>query len=251
MRKIVPAVMVIIMAFQVSVSAQYLDSTLLKDMVTFDKAYIPALVYTNAAKQDSSQIAMSHLLPAWDKFKADNENPFKDDKQWDGDMEMINHLIDEADTLVVKDSSLNEAHLKLELVRDIFLSMRERHSIEYYPDNLITFHALMEGIVTTVQDTKPADLSQEKIERISILLPQATSTWQNVEQSKFDRALFGFSDQKAQTLNKLVKQEQASLDALKNALDSGDKSAVIKAAKAIKPAFVKIYMLFGDFNMKS
>lgn len=244
-------VLIAVLAFSVSANAQNPDSTILGEMVAFDKAYIPALVYTNSNKQDSSEIAMKYVQKAWDKFKADNEKPVGIDSQWNADIKTISHLIGEADTLIVKNSSLHEAHLKLENVRTIFVNMRELNDIEYYPDNLITFHALMEAMLNIVQDTKPADLSQEQIEGVSIILPQVMSTWHNVEQSKFDQKLFGFSDQKVSILNQLINQEQLVLSALQSALDSGNNEDIIKDAQAIKPIFMKVYTLFGDFNMKS
>lgn len=250
MKRIVFIVLLSITAFQVSARAQNPDSTALREMVAFDKAFIPALVYTNSKVQDSSEIAMKYVLTAWNKFKADNEKPIGIDSQWNTDIKTVSHLLGEADTLIIKDSNLYEAHLKLENVRTIFVNMRELNDIEYYPDNLITFHALMEAMLNIVENTKPADLNQEQVEGISIILPQAMSTWHNVEQSKFDKKLFGFSDQKVDTLNQLINQEQLALSTLQSALDSNNNAEIIKDIKSIKPIFMKVYLLFGDFNMK-
>lgn len=250
MKRIIFILLLVMAAFQGSAYTQNSDSKILKEMVAFDKAYIPALVYTNTNKQDSSEIAMQYVQRAWEKFKADNEKPLGIDSQWNADIKTIKQLLGEADELIVIDSNLSEAHLKLENVRTIFVNMRELNNIEYYPDNLITFHSLMEAMLNVVQDTKPKDLSQERVEEIGLILPQAMSTWHNVEQSKLDKKLFGFSDQKADTMNQLIKQEQQALNNLQNALSSGNKVEIIKNVKAIKPIFVKIYLLFGDFNAK-
>jgi hypothetical protein len=54
------------------------------------------------------------------------------------------------------------------------------------------------------------------------------------------------------TLSSLVtgiQQESAALQALRAALDKGDRQQIIGAAMAVKPPFSQVFMLFGDFTL--
>lgn len=55
-----------------------------------------------------------------------------------------------------------------------------------------------------------------------------------------------FTDEKL--VNEYIRLESESLSKLKQSMENGDKNLIIKSAAGIRPNFVKLFFLFGDFE---
>lgn len=65
--------------------------------------------------------------------------------------------------------------------------------------------------------------------------------------AQFDAPMFDLDNQKVEKLHRQMAAESAAMDNLAAAGGKGDKTEIMQAAMAIKPPFVKLYLLFGDF----
>ncbi len=248
MRKVI-LIAALISFVAINLTAQNKKSTLLMDMSQFDKAYIPALFYTNQNNAEYSARSIDGLLRVWNGFMSRHKNPELPDSLWGRDIGQIDKLIGNAAEIVYKQQSLDSAHENLERVRYVLLEMRERNDIEYYMDDLTRFHAEMEKIVEIAGDKENNELEQSELSRINSHLDNALEIWKKVMLKIFNQKLFSFSDKQYKRLNELIEFEEKALGELKTALDSDEKDAVIRSkAMAVKPDFVKLFLLFGGFS---
>lgn len=229
-------------------SVGFVNDALMKDFVSFDRAFIPPLALTNAEKLNPSKEAMGLLKENWDSFKAKQYNANPNDPKWKSDLDKVDQKIFEAAAIVRTEKNLSEAHEILEQIRFIFMELRKRNGIEYYIDYLSDFHEHMEAIMHTVQERDPASFSAKDKDYVAREFDQADKTWKRIETAAFDKDFYGFSDQRLARMKECLKLETEALNNLKKALEGEDKALIIKAAKGIRPNYAEIYKLFGDFE---
>lgn len=219
---------------------------LLVDFAALDRAYIPALATTNLQQADRARAAMDRLQPAYRRFMADHYADKPEDPLWRQDLESVSRNIIDADRKL-SEGRLAEAHMALEPIREILRGVRRRAALDYYLDRLADFHEPMEKIVKTAGPVGMT-LPDSGVATIRDALPQARRTWQAVAEVSPNPALFDLDRARRQEAEQLVLAESAALDRLEGALSAGDPSAVADAARAIRPSFAQLYMLFGDFS---
>jgi hypothetical protein len=220
-----------------------------QDMVKLDKVYIAALALTSQGKVDESRKAVNALQESWQAFKARHYNANPADKNWKADFDAVEKRVANAVAIVVTPGkNVNEAHEALEDVRNVLMKLRQRNRVEYYIDGLTAFHHPMEEIVLAAKDKTAQTLSDSDVARIRKTLPEAEKLWKSVESRKLDAAVYDLSAAQTDDALKLVKLETVALAALKDALVSGDKAQIAKAAVGIKPNFAKLFMTFANFE---
>ncbi len=140
------------------------------------------------------------------------------------------------------------AHAALEEVRDIWVGLRSQRSIPYYVDYLNRYHESMEN-VTAVTAGRTADTVDEaQVQQVAALLPEARARWTATLAAPFAASTYGFSVAKA---DELRKGEQAVLDgisAVQQALQGGDRGALVRTVEAMKSVYTKTFLMFGDFD---
>lgn len=219
-----------------------------KDFVAFDRAFIPPLAITNQEKVKPSKKAMKILKQEWESFKAKYYESNPKDPKWKEDFDSIDRQIQEAAKIVKSGEKLMSAHEALEEIRIITLKLRKRNNIDYFLDPMTEFHALMEQIFHTGKDNSPEDLDKGMIDDLKEAVAEAQALWKKMGEMPFDKDLYGFSDAMVAQMKGLHKAETAALAKVNKAIESGDKKAIIKAAKGVKENYAKSYKMFGNFN---
>lgn len=219
-----------------------------KDFVSFDRAFIPPLALTKQGKAMPSKKAMNPLRRNWAAFRAKYYDANPGDPQWKGDFDHIGKAIAEADEIVKSGINLKEAHESLEEIRDVTLNLRKRNNIDYYLDLLNEFHPLMEEIFHFGEDNQPADLTAGGIKSIEDTLYMASAMWTKIENSPFDKDLFGFNDQKIKKMGMFIKMEREALEALSAVIKADNRPMILKSAKGVQPNYAKLFKMFGDFE---
>lgn len=219
-----------------------------QEMVKLDKVYIAALALTSQGKADDSRKAVNALRESWQSFKAKHYGANPADKQWKADFDAVQKMVAKAVAIVgTPGKPVTEAHEALEDVRTVLMKLRVRNRVDYYIDGLTAFHHPMEDIVLAAKDKTAQTLSDADVSKIRARLPEADELWKRVQASKLDAATYQLSAAQAEDVAKLVKLEAAAVAALQEAVKSGDKAQIAKAAVAIKPNFAKLFMTFADF----
>ena len=106
----------------------------------------------------------------------------------------------------------------------------------------------MEQIFHTGKDNSPEDLDKGMIDDLKEATAEAKALWKKIGEIPFEKDVYGFSDAMVAQLKKYHKAETAALAKVDKAIDSGDKKAMIKAAKEVKSNYAKSYKMFGDFD---
>ena len=223
-------------------------SDLRQDMVKLDKTYIAALAVTSQGKVAESRKAMELLAASWKGFKERHYSANPADNQWRKDFDETDRMIAEAVKIVVSDRNVTEAHDALEEVRMVMMRLRSRNKIEYFADELTAFHEPMEAIVLAAKDKTPQTFTDADLATIRKKLPEAEKRWQRVMTTGLDGVTYQLDAGQVDKARKLMQVEQQALAELKSALESGEKSRIIKAAVGIKPNFAALFMTFGDFT---
>ncbi|PKN71009.1 MAG: hypothetical protein CVU54_03245 [Deltaproteobacteria bacterium HGW-Deltaproteobacteria-12] len=219
-----------------------------KEMAALDKVYIPALALTSQANKAAAEKAVKLTADQWTQFKKNNAAIFSKNKADQADLAIIDQLMADAERSVRVNEKTDEAHEILEGVRNTLLKIRERNSIDYYIDYTTKFHEPMEEIVLTAKGRTPETLTDTMLLKIRDNFKVARQDWKNLQNASFDPALFSFDAKKDARRKAYIQAETEAMDRLKNALEGGDKGSIIKAALGIKPNFVNLFLLFGDFE---
>ncbi|NTW07491.1 MAG: hypothetical protein HGA29_06575 [Syntrophaceae bacterium] len=223
-------------------------SLLEKDMAAFDKAYITAMISTSQGKRATSKKAMERTMVEWASFKKTHADDLIKSNADKADLIIINQMLSDAKRIVRANGSLNEAHIILEGVRDVFLNIRKRNSIDYYIDYITGFHKPMNAIVLTARGKTPETLTESMLSRIKYNFKLAWQSWENLQKASFDPELFSFDAKKEAQRQACIKAETEALNKLKKVLNEGDKEEIIKAAVGIKPNFDSLFLLFSNFE---
>ena len=234
---------------------------ILRGYAAFDRAYIPALTLTNQGKIEQSQKAMTRLKETWEVF-ANKRYPYvRRNRSSRRNLDKIQRMVRTSDQIVNSGGNLKDAHESLEEIRFILMEVRRGNLTlalmdsesrlpfpRYYIDYLNEFHEPMEAIVLTAKGKTPETLTDADIEKIEEQLAEASELLDKIYGAEFEQSVFDFSDEKTQTMWSYIDQETEFLYKLRNALDDEDKEEIIQSSMEIKPTFVKLFTMFGDFE---
>jgi len=224
---------------------------ILRSMVELDRAYVPALLFTNLQKQRESEIASRRLSRQWSGFY----RRYRDlkvkygmditDKFWKEDLDVVDSLITTAEGYV-RQGRLEEANDRLVVVRSVLRDLRHRNGISYLLDGMTEFHEAMDEIILSLRGKDR--LMDKDIAALRRLFKKAQRGWAKVSRSQIDAALFGFDAEKVAAVKKRIKEEERVLAAFAATLSSQDTDRVFQAAQDLKPNFLVLYKAFGDFK---
>jgi hypothetical protein len=215
----------------------------LTSFAEFDRVYIPALALTKQEKPAAARAAMRKLKAGWKKLQPILGECRND---WSSDLEEVDKAIQSADKLV-EGGKLPAAHEELEVIRDLFLELREASGMDYALDPLNRFHAVMEEIVKPAMALSPNDVDEEVRGRFAKLMSQAAIEWQKVRDTEFDAQRFQMDAVAEAEVQELIAAETTNLARFQVALQGDDPSELLKTARALKPGFAKVFMFFGEF----
>ncbi len=214
------------------------------EMAALDRAFIPVWALTLEGRLDLAAKAMPLLQREWYGFKERHYGDKTPDTGWRNDFDRIDALIREADAILDGGRFPDLVRAPLERVPVLLAGLRQRGGIDYYPDYLIAFRVAMDGLVAADGDK---ELRAESIARIRALYPAAREAWGRLPASGPGPA-FRLTAAQRESLPGMIEAESRALAALGRALDANDAAAIAAAALALRPAFLSIYYLFGDFH---
>jgi len=219
-----------------------------EDMVALDRAYIPALALTNQPKPDASKRAMERLRSQWSAFRttyASAPAGYAPDAWAAADRE-VEAAIAAAEKSLVAGKSL-DAHEDLEKVREAQYALRQTAKVPYFMDDLTAFHSAMEKLVGAVAGKTPATLTDADLAAVRRAYEAAERAWQDVLANRARAAQHGVAGDKLAAVQAQIDVETRTLAELESALAAGDRAKVIEKSIATKPAFSKLFTMFGDF----
>lgn len=219
---------------------------LVSGMIAFDQAYIPALALSNLNKQDAALRAVAILKDQWQTFSGTFAGRFST-VDWKQGFDRTEAVLANSEALLKK-SDLAGAHAALEEVRNIWVSLRETHSIPYFIDYLNRYHESMEEVTAVTAGRTSATLDQAQVLQVEALLPEARRRWEAAVAASFDGTSFGFSASRTEDLRRAEQAVLQGIGQVELALQSGERDVLIRVVEAMKPAFTKTFLMFGNFE---
>jgi hypothetical protein len=217
-------------------------------MVALDRAYIPALALTNQPKPDVSKRAVERFRTQWNAFRvtyASAPDGYSAEL-WASTNGEIEAALAAAEANIAAGKSL-DAHENLERVREAQYALRRAAKQPYFMDELTAFHAAMEKLAAAAAGKSPATLSDADLGAIRAAYGEADRRWKEVLANRARVTQHGVSGEKAAAVQAQIDVETRTLSELGAALAAGDKAKAIEKSVATKPAFSKLFQMFGDF----
>jgi hypothetical protein len=219
-----------------------------EDMVALDQAYIPALALTNQPKPDAAKRAMERLRAQWNAFRAayPTTPPGYPVDRWASTEREVEAALVAAEKNLAAGRSL-DAHEDLERVREAQFALRRAAGVPYFMDDLTAFHTAMEKLARAAAGKDAATLSAAQAAALRDAYAEADRTWREVLANRTLATRHGVAGDKAAAVQAQIDVETKTLAELKAALAANDMAKALEKAVATKPAFSKLFSMFGDF----
>lgn len=217
-----------------------------KEMADLDKIYIAALKVTAVDDKVMSRKVMKALETHWFSFAKKHLHDFADDNSTKVDFAQIHQMIEDAAQITRLNGKLSEVHEILDGVRIIFFHLRQRNSIDYYPDYLMKFNESLEPIAAIARNKTPETLSGGNIATIRRQFDEFAQNWNGVIKAHFDAAIFSFTGDMNAKRKEYIAKETEAITRLQQALGNEDRAAIIREAATISANFNNLYNLFGS-----
>ena len=264
-----------------------LGATALNDTAELDKAYVPALFYSNMnpASEGFTQDA-SNTLDGTSAIWTGYKNTYAGYFGWDAYFGAVDANITTASDFYASITSgdLTTAHTELESMRDTWSDMRTDNGIEYFFDNVTAAHHSMETVdeafVTFSAIATPVTADVLALQTaLGGTLPAFSTDWDALVTSYGDgnsvNEIYSLGAEKAAVLAANISNDDpdapgmvqiiASLNAVVETCDSStylakgldvpvaavdianDCDTMISLAGTVKKKFVPVFLAFGDF----
>jgi hypothetical protein len=201
--------------------------------------YRAALFRTNGKSQPEAQQAISQAQQAWkvvtDRFASKPAAPYDRDGEFAATLAKVNAVYDKA-AAEIGAGKLPEAHETLEEARDLLAALRLRNGVVVFSDHMNAYHAEMEHLLIEgpkilagpqglAQLTAQSGVLEYLAKQLRTQAPSALRG--NVE---FDA---------------LLKDVEASIQAVKRAALNQDAAALKDAIGKVKVPYSKMFLKFG------
>ena len=221
------------------------------DTAKLDQAYIPLLFMTGQPETTQLQAIQlfDRFIRRWHLFYGHYQAANQINPAWGNGLDSVNITIRAVEDSLLEQSDLATIHKMLETVRLDLMTLRRNNQIGYALDELTAFHEIMEPMAAAAGQMHADSAKAEQfVQPILNHLEAAQKQWLRVQMVKFDPVLFNLDETDVEAFISGKSDLQNQLNLLERAVVTHDTPQIAATAKALKPQFVKIYLLFGDFG---
>lgn len=202
-------------------------------------SYRNALFRTNAGAAAESEQAVAAARNAWaalaGRFGTAPTAPYDRDIGFARTLSEVDAVYARA-AAEVRDGKLTAAHETLESVRDLIGELRRRNGVIAYSDHVNAYHAQMEAVLNEGPRLLENEAGMRALTlQVGVLDHLATKL--DAEASAALRAQAGFGD--------ALREVQASVAALRQAMLAPDAGAAKRSIAALKAPFSRLFLRFG------
>ena len=244
-RRVFTAITLLALAGRVRAVAKSEDGA----MIDFDVVYIPPLFLTGAAPKSPegparAHAALSRLQTQWPGLRARLQAMWPRDRAWLRTLDAVQGHVADAARHAGR-GAWPESHEALEHVRMTLKQAREARGMDYVLDRFVAFHEPMEHLADAAVKWTPTTLGVAQRTEVERHFTEARARWRVIETLPLEAAALRLTPAREAQLRKAMADEGAALAALSQALRGDDAAALLKAAAATKPPFVRAYTAFG------
>ncbi len=217
---------------------------LVKDMMQFDQAFIPAFYYVYKNDVDKAQIAMLQLNRQWQTFNTKYTDKVVFSESWQESIRLIDQWL-EGSNCALKDGHLEEALFQLDHARYEMADIRWRANIPYYLDYVWDLEGAIDVAVQTATDPMIDLMDWRDFVEIS---GEVQDAYIQLSLQTIDKQLLHSSTINPPLFKKRQLELKEKIDAFITAVDCADGCLFAEAAQQLEPAYLNFLMLFGDFE---
>ncbi|MFO7675197.1 MAG: hypothetical protein R6X12_02600 [bacterium] len=219
----------------------------LRDSVELDAALVPAIEFATEREAGPARAAMVELAAAWDEYRA-RYHDYRSDPAWQAAFAEIDTLVADVADLVADGDDLAFAAENLVEMRMMLAELRADAGIEHFPDR---FGELWEPVAELQEFVRFRDTSAvapADVQRMQELADEFIDILADIIEAPFDPERVGFDAARAEALELALDALADAGKALDEALAGTDRDRMLRAARAVRPAYFDAYRLFGDYG---
>jgi hypothetical protein len=217
-----------------------------KDMVQFDKAYVPVFYYVYKNELGKASQSMFLLDARWQQFQNKYQNQFGEDLDGMERLRYIDGWLSDANDAILRDDQY-AALVQLDHIKYEMMEIRRSFKIEYFLDYLWDF----EGALSMLSESSCEDNNLVcSADELAFLINETQFLWEmalSAESSPFSKVF----NKKEITLFKKYKKEVSENMKLVEAQKYGSHKKLETAVDKTFDSFLNLLTLFGDFDSAS
>ncbi|MEO5372787.1 MAG: hypothetical protein H7840_00755 [Alphaproteobacteria bacterium] len=200
--------------------------------------YRTALLAAEAGDRQAATAAVGGFIEGWAAVvKAYSGAPpphYSEDPEWTGTLDAVRDMAEDARSSLGR-GDIEEARHSLEEIRDVMADLRRRNGIIGFGDRLVAFHEQMEGVIDS-------DFARIDGRQRGVLREQTAVLLYLVGAMRRDAPTHLAIDDEFKSL---VDALDTVIEALHDSLSGSDRAAMLRAAKAIRPAYARLFRKYG------
>lgn len=220
----------------------------IRDSAELDRALIPAIELAAARDPLLARTAMDELVVEWQRFLERHRDDRPDEPVWRDWLDAVDTLVMDADELADSTGTLGTVAEYLIDVRMMLVELRDSVGLDYWTDGLHELDEPLDDLHRLALARDSASLDAADTGRLRELLLEAQAIREEIEQQEFDPGRYGFDAEQERRRDHSMERLGRTLEGLEAALDAGERRAILTAARTVRPDFLELYRLFGDWR---
>ncbi len=215
-----------------------------KDMIQFDKAYIPLLYHVYHHNAPAAKQAVFSLAFEWQKFNQNYKGHVQGSLDWTETFRMVDGWLQDA-FIAVDANQWDLALVQLDHVRFEWMELRMRHRIPYYLDNIWEFQMAYDLVIEVAKDPYLCLLEWQEFEA---LVTDLNNLWYPAEKEMPAVAIWGWDQatfEKFEADRRIIAQCLADFTA---SVECADRENLALDCEDINPALWRIIAHFGELG---
>lgn len=215
-----------------------------KDMVQFDKAFIPAIYHVYHQDASRAKKAVFALAFQWQQFNQTYKNMLPRNEDWTETFRLVDGWLQDA-FMAIDGNRWDLAWVQLDHVRFEWMELRMRHRIPYYLDNIWEFQMAYDLVIEVAKDPNLCMLQWTEFEELVYDLNQL---WYPVEHERPLLAVWGWDPATFAQFETQRRTIAECLDRFNESVACADRENLALDCEDINPALWRMLALFGEVN---
>jgi len=209
----------------------------------WNEPYKRSLLLTSRGNEERAKELVAAAQAQWftllDAYYLTPPAEFAEDPLWRTDLAAVTGYLQLAQWQLYS-GDMGAAHDSLEPIRRLWLDLRERNEVPWFGDRLTRYHDLMEPVVMWATGAAHGGVTPDNIDEFDEQLKTLATAWGEIA----DAARRLRVDNR-RPLDMILRQNYDALKALDDASAEARYDDLPDAARAVRSAFIQLYMRFG------
>jgi len=220
------------------------SGSLKKEMIAFDRVFIPAYFYSYVGQTENARKAMSPLIHQWREMDGKYANLKAGSEDWRESFRLTGGWLEEA-IQALDEEDPSSALCQLDHARYELIDLRWRYKIDYYLDAYWDLEGIIAVVVETSEDQMLGLMDWKEFMELS---RDMRKEWERLKNNPLVPEAHELSEEKALSLVERQVAFEETLLYFEQAVASADLCEVRERGKEVEIAYFNCLLLFGDFG---